>query len=261
MDEASGTYWGGSYFLDCNLLVLENGLERLRRTTDSSFPIGNSLGTPAGVIGAEGNVITIEAYAFFSSFPPPATGTSTLTLRFFNDGEQIYTNTISYNPGGSEPASISTTFTVVRNVYYLIEAFTTYTPVSAPATPSITPTITPTRTVTPTITPSPSPPSTPPPTATPSVTPPNSPPESPAAPYQVQQAYIQSCGGFNTCEDGALVTVEADFELTNFNYYYTGGNVYRIISNIFGSSFPADYSLGIPSDVTGGQNSYCCIEF
>jgi hypothetical protein len=253
MDETSGTYWGGSYFLDCNLLVLEGGVERLRRTSDSSTPIGDALGTPVTGIYAEGTVVTMEAYSFFSTYPPPSTGTSTITLRRYENGEQIYTNTISYNPGGSEPATITTTFTAARNVYYLIEAFTTYTPVSATPTPSITRTPSVTPTVTPTRTAS----NTPTRTITPTIT---KTPSTSGYPYYVQYAWIQTCGGSNTCEDSVYVSITSDSPLGS-GYYYSPfyASVFRIDTSLQGSYSPADYDLGTPNDVTGTQTPYCCL--
>jgi hypothetical protein len=134
-------------------LVLQNSVETFRATTDST-------GTVTGTY-IPGDSMYVEAYAFAGTFPPPATGTSTITLIVVNttDGTTLKSDTISYTAGTPpSPTSISYGFTITRAKNYSITAYTTYTPVSATPTPSVTPSrtpsITPTKTVTPSRTPS-----------------------------------------------------------------------------------------------------------
>jgi hypothetical protein len=241
MTEANGTYWGGSYFLDCNFLVLKNSSEILRVTSAAS---GNVPGTFVA-----GDNVYVQAYDFFTTYPQPSTGTSTITLIVTNttDSTTVFSDTIAYTGGGAEPQVISTSFNVTRAKNYSISAYTTYTPVSATPTPSRTPT------VTPSVTPSKTP------TATPSVTPTRTPSTSGYL-YQIQSATIYQCDGFGSCTPGAAVTVSSASELTVNNYYFDSGAalVFRITSTRFGSNDPADYSIS-PSDVTGSENTYCCI--
>jgi hypothetical protein len=102
----------------------------------------------------------VQAYSFFTTYPQPATGTSTLTLIITNttDSTTVFSSTVAYNSGGAEPQTITHTFSVTRAKNYSLNVFTTYTPVSATPTPSVTPSrtpsITPTKTVTPSRTPS-----------------------------------------------------------------------------------------------------------
>jgi uncharacterized protein YlzI (FlbEa/FlbD family) len=146
--EDDGTYWGGSYFLDCGLIIQKNSVEILRQEVDGTGNIGS---------WAAGDSVYAQAYAFADVYPPPATGTATITLTILNttDSTTVFSDTISYTAGTPpNPTVVSATFTITSGKNYSISAFTTYTPVSA--TPSITPTRTPTitRTPTPTRTPS-----------------------------------------------------------------------------------------------------------
>jgi hypothetical protein len=139
--EDNGTYWGGSYFLDSNLLVQRNGDEVLRSESDATGTIGVNF-TP-------GDTVLVQAYAFYTTFPPPATGTATLSLVISQDGEVFYTNTIAYTTGPTQPTTITTSFTITKGSNYSISAFSTYTPVTATPTPTSTstPTLTPTSTI------------------------------------------------------------------------------------------------------------------
>ena len=102
-----------------------------------------------------GDTVLAQAYAFYTTYPPPATGTATLSLVISQDGEVFYTNTVSYTTGPSEPTTITTSFTVARGSNYTISASTSYTPATPTPTPTNTPTKTPTQTPTRTLTPTP----------------------------------------------------------------------------------------------------------
>ena len=158
--EDDGTYWGGSYFLDSNLLVQRNGNEVLRSESDATGTIGVNF--------TAGDTVLAQAYAFYTTYPAPATGTATLSLVISQDGEVFYTNTIAYTTGPTQPTTITTSFTITKGSNYSISAFSTYIPTTPTPTPTNTPTSTPTNTqsATPTLTQTPTPTNTSTPTAT-----------------------------------------------------------------------------------------------
>jgi hypothetical protein len=158
--------------LDCNLLVQQNSVERLRAVTPTT-------GTVPGTY-IPGDSITVQAYSFFTTYPQPSTGTSTVTLIISTGGESFFNSTVAYNSGGTEPQTITHTFSITRGQNYSISAYTTYTPVSATPTATASPT-SPTPSVTPSITKTASPTS-PTPSVTPSITktPSTTPPSDPA---------------------------------------------------------------------------------
>jgi hypothetical protein len=214
--EADGAYWGGGYFLDCGLIVEKNSVEILRQEID---------GTGTLTLFAPGDSIYVEAFAFASTYPPPATGTATISLVVTNTttSEVEFTDTISYT-AGPEPTVISDSFFIAQGNNYSVSAFTTYVAVSATPTPTRTPSLTPTPPVT----------------------------------YQVQDAYIQSCD-FGVCIDSALVTISTKSALTPGNYYYDSTyGTFRVESARYASLSPADYSL-VVTDVTSNADFYCCI--
>lgn len=161
-------------------------MERLRAVADST-------GTVPGTY-IPGDSIYVQAYSFFTTYPQPSTGTSTITLTITNttDSTTVFSGTIAYNSGGTEPQVISETFSITRGKNYSISAYTTYTPVSATPTPSVTPSKTPSITPTKTVTPS----------RTPSITP----TPSPQDPATANLIFSYSGGNFNAILSSVIYT-------------------------------------------------------
>jgi hypothetical protein len=129
MYEDQGNYSGGSYFLDNNLYIAQNG-------NNVVWVFSTSDGTIATQF-APGDQLYAQTYNYYTSFPAPATGDSIISLRITNVTDNIVVHNASFNynslgPGGTgqtpEPQVLSSNITIQAGKNYLVEGFTLYDP-------------------------------------------------------------------------------------------------------------------------------------
>jgi hypothetical protein len=127
--EDQGNWTGGNYFLDNNLYIARNGNAELHIFSTTNGTLTTKF--------LPGDQLYAQTYNYFTSYPAPTTGTSTITLRITNITDNIIVHNASFNydslgPGGTgqtpEPQVLSSLITIQAGKNYLVEGFTLYEP-------------------------------------------------------------------------------------------------------------------------------------